>query len=303
MAQAPQSSPDRRAQIAPAEVRRIAERQHGVIARAELLAAGVSGTGISRAVSRGWLVRIHPGVYTFTHTSMSDEARVTAALLYAGPGAALSHTSAAWWWELIGTSPSVIHLATPHRRQRRAGTRLHLPRRVERLEHRGLPVTPVDRTLLDLATVLRGVTLRRALAEADHRGLLKPAMLIARCRRGQPGSAALRAALHRHLPELAETLSVLEDRFLELCERHSIPTPRVNVVVAGFKVDALWTKQRLVVELDGHATHARAAAIEADRRRELTLRTAGYEVRRYTWAQITKDEARVVADLIAALAC
>ena len=79
--------------------------------------------------------------------------------------------------------------------------------------------------------------------------------------------------------------------------------PEVNVRVCGHMVDMFWREQRLVVELDGHRTHARPAAIEADRRRELDLRAGGHRVRRFTWAQITSDESRVAADLISALAC
>ena len=48
-----------------------------------------------------------------------------------------------------------------------------------------------------------------------------------------------------------------------------LPIPEPNAVVEGFKVDALWRVERLVVELDGHATHANPVANEEDRRREL----------------------------------
>jgi very-short-patch-repair endonuclease len=67
-------------------------------------------------------------------------------------------------------------------------------------------------------------------------------------------------------------------------------------------VDALWRDERLIVELDGHKAHSRSAAIEQDRRRELVLRSLGYTVLRYTWAQVTRNPDGVVSDLRAALA-
>jgi hypothetical protein len=139
--------------------------------------------------------------------------------------------------------------------------------------------------------------LRRALAEADYRRLLDPTAVRDMVRRGQPGSAALRRALAAHNPRLALTFSVLEERFLELCESAGLPQPEVNVPVEGLVVDALWPERRLVVELDGHMAHGTAAAIERDRHRELILRAAGYRVLRYTWRQVTVRPDLVVADL------
>ena len=225
------------------------------------------------------------------------QGRVVAALLHAGEGAVLSHTTAGWWWGFIDHEPRVIHLSARVGRRRVRGVQIHRPRTVEGEVHEGLLVTPVPRTLLDLASMLSFADLRRALAEADYRNLLDPVAVRAMCRAGQRGSRALRVALDSHLPSLAHTLSALEERFLLLCEDAGVPLPEVNVLVAGLKVDALWRARRLVVELDGHDAHGYPAAAERDRRRELTLRDAGYDVRRYTWQQVTEQADRVIADL------
>jgi hypothetical protein len=111
----------------------------------------------------------------------------------------------------------------------------------------------------------------------------------------------LRSALASHRPELARTLSVLEERFQFLCEAQGIPPPEVNAKVHGLMVDALWRDHRVIVELDGHAAHGTRAAIERDRGRELELRNAGYIVLRYTWQQITRQPELVAADLRRAL--
>jgi hypothetical protein len=111
----------------------------------------------------------------------------------------------------------------------------------------------------------------------------------------------LRRALGEHLPELARTLSILEERFFALVHQAGLPLPEVNAFVVGLMVDCLWREARLIVELDGHGTHAHPAAIERDRHREMKLRRAGYRVLRYTWQQVTREGALVVAELRAEL--
>jgi hypothetical protein len=159
----------------------------------------------------------------------------------------------------------------------------------------------VPRTLLDCASVVPFSVLRRALSEATFRRLVTLDDVSAELRHGHHGSAPLRAALEQHNPQLARTLSVLEERFLGLCEGERIPLPDVNATVCGLMVDALWRERRLVVELDGHAAHANPAAVERDRRRELALRAEGYQVLRYTWQQVTENSGLVAADLKALL--
>jgi hypothetical protein len=156
-------------------------------------------------------------------------------------------------------------------------------------------------TLLDIAGQLPFARLRRALAEAEFRRLATVDEIADVLRQGRHGSRALRRALFLHRPQLALTRSALEERFLALCERHSIPLPEVNVKVCGLMVDALWRRERIVVELDGRAAHGTEAGLERDRNRDLVLRAAGYGVLRYTWSQVTRKQMLVAGDLRAAL--
>ncbi len=158
-------------------------------------------------------------------------------------------------------------------------------------------MTPVARTLVDVAAMVTARQLRRTLAEADYRGLLEPDSVTDALRPGRPGSAALRAALRRHMPELAATLSELERRFLELCEAARLPLPDVNARVGRMRVDALWRSRQIAVELDSGAAHGGWAASKRDRRRELALRAQGFLVARYTWEQVTRQPDAVIADL------
>jgi very-short-patch-repair endonuclease len=54
------------------------------------------------------------------------------------------------------------------------------------------------------------------------------------------------------------TRSELEDAFLAFVQRHGLPTPETNQIVAGYEVDVLWREQRLIVELDGREFHENA---------------------------------------------
>jgi hypothetical protein len=276
---------------------KLAERQWGLVTRAQLKRSGFGDATISRWVRTGRLQRLYPRVYVVGHRVLTTEGRLVASLLYAGPGAALSHASAANWWGLLSHLPRSIHVCAPQRRRWVPGVYVHRTRRIERVRHRGLPVTPVARTLLDFASVAPLESLRRAIAEADYLRLLSFDEIDAVLGRGRPGSAALGRALRRHRPQYARTRSPLEDRFLDLCEKHGIPLPEVNVKALGFEVDALWQEQRVIVELDGQAAHGTTPAVARDRDRELRLRAAGFVVLRYSWHQVTMQPALVAADL------
>jgi very-short-patch-repair endonuclease len=278
-------------------VAELAATQWGVVTRAQLEESGVGRAGISRWVEERRLHRIHPGVYAVGHLALGMEARMAAALFYAGPGAALSHVTAAWWWGMLHAEPRRLHVSVPGRRRSIGSVRVHTRKRPQRAWHKRLPLTPPAQTLLDIAGVVRLMELRRAVAEAEYRRLVTLAEAEAMLGRGRPGSAALRAALDCHLPQLARTRSRMEERFVLLCERESLPPPAVNARVAGWTVDAVWFDHRIAVELDSHSAHGTPAAMEEDRRRDLELRTAGYTVLRYTWRQLTDERDLVIADL------
>ena len=179
---------------------------------------------------------------------------------------------------------------------------MHHPLSVERAFHDRLPITSVARTLIDFAVAAGFDDLRAAVAEADFRGLLDVDELERLAGRGIPGSAAIRRALGRAQPRLAYTRTDLERRFVVLCEDHGLPMPQVNVLVAGFDVDAVWHAERLVVEVDGGPAHTGRDRMENDRQRELVLRSHGYRVVRYSWRQVSSEPAVVAADLARVLA-
>jgi very-short-patch-repair endonuclease len=155
----------------------------------------------------------------------------------------------------------------------------------------------VARTLLDVAELPSERRLRRAYEEADRLGLLRRDALVRVCDRGR-GRRGL-AAIERLVAKEREgsTRSSLEDLFVALCRAHGLATPAVNAFLLGFEVDALWPKQRLVVELDGFAFHRHRAAFERDRARDAALQAAGYRVVRFTHRRLKQEPGTVAGEL------
>jgi hypothetical protein len=128
---------------AKVRVGRLAERQWGRVSRAQLQRVGISKAGVVRWVREGYLHCVHPGVYAVGHCAPTSEGDLAAALLYAGPGAALGGETALWWFGLIDEPPRVIETTTQHRRRSRPGVRVHDRSDPNRVWHRGFPITPV----------------------------------------------------------------------------------------------------------------------------------------------------------------
>ena len=277
-----------------------AARQHGVVSRAQLLAAGVSPDAIRHRVERGRLTPLHRGVYRLgpTHTTLTSP---MAAVLACGPTAVLSHHAAATLHGIAKPRPGPIDVMVTKRHAReKRGLRIHRARSVETTTVHGIPTTTVGQTIRDLAAVVSARDLQRAVEEAQiHRKLDRPSLTRAvDDARGRRGVVALRTTTN-HGPRL--TRSEAERRLLELIRAAGLPEPETNVRVAGYEVDALWREQGLVVEVDGVAFHSTRAAVERDRRKDAELEAAGYVLKRLTWGQITRQREAVVARLTRAL--
>jgi hypothetical protein len=162
---------------------------------------------------------------------LSEDGRITAALLAAGAGALLSHATAAWRWRIIPAAASVMQLAVPRHRTAIEGLQLFVSGRLRAGDttlNGRFPTTAVPRTLLDLATRYDQRALLRVLAEAEFHHDLRPADIQRTLRRGHPGSANLRAALRAHAPRHGHVKSRLERRFRALLLRRRIELPERN---------------------------------------------------------------------------
>ena len=277
----------------------LARRQWGVVTRAQLAAAGLGDSGVRDWVRDGRLLRLHRSIYAYGHDRLRIEGRWLAAVLACGPGAALSHRSAALLWEIRQNSSGLVDVTVPSQngRSERVGIRIHRSARLaadEVTAQRGIPVTTLARTLLDLADVLHPQALRRAITEAEYRGRFDLTSLIAvvESNPGRRGAKVMRAAEqagHR-------TRSPLEDRFLAFVDKWRVEEPESNVWLEGYEVDFLWRRVGLVVELDGAAEHGTRAAVRRDRRRDRVLWRAGFRTMRLTDDALDAEE-EVALDL------
>jgi hypothetical protein len=285
----------------------LARRQHGVVTRAQLSAAGVGRRAIDRRIEWQLLQPLHRGVYAVGHRALRREAWWMAAVLAGGPGAALSYRSAAELWGMLNGARAHIDVSGPRHRRSTPRLRFHcVAMQVDEVtEHAGIAVTTPARTLLDLAAVVSPEHLKAAFEEAEVRRRTSPTSLDALLERypRRKGTAAIRKILEQHDKNgRSVPTSLLERRFLALLDAHDIPRPTINRLSSEGELDATWPEQRLVVECDGFAVHGTREAFERDRAKDRALQVAGWRVVRLTWRQITDDPDIVAAHVKALLA-
>jgi very-short-patch-repair endonuclease len=244
------------------------------------------------------LIREYRGVYRVGHRAPSVEARYLAAVCACGERALLSGRAAAHLLGLIKGRPPPPEVTTPTER-RIEGIKARRSRRIDKrdsMSFRGIPVTTVTRTLVDLAGVVTLDELARACHEAGVRYGTTPADVEAVLvrRPGSPGAAQLRKVLRG---EVRVALSKLERAFMTLLREVGLPLPETNRPAGGRRVDCRWKEHRLTVELDGYRFHRSRHAWEQDRRRERAARARRDEFRRYTYGDVLEDPRYMLKEL------
>jgi very-short-patch-repair endonuclease len=258
-----------------------------VVAAWQLARLGIGRGAIDYWLRTGRLHVIHRGVYAVGHPVLTDKGRLWAALLACGPGAVVSHRSAAALWCIRQNNRVPVDVTVPGRtRHKRKGIDVHLvrqldPRDVTKID--GIPVTTLARTLLDLAEVVPMNQVKRAINEADYQRLidLKAVNDVLSRSQGRRGRKPLTAVLTAVVPG-ERTRSDLEEAFLAFCEERNIPRPKVNRGRDGRELDMVWLEYDLIVELDGYQGHRTRRAFEEDRRRDAKHLTEGLRTIRVT---------------------
>jgi hypothetical protein len=267
---------------------------------------GHSDDKVERLAVAGWLTRLYTGVYAVGHTNLSLYGECLAAVLASGPGALLSHYSAAWLWRLSPTQPIPIHVTTPIPRGKRPPIRIHRSSTLtadDRALRDRIPVTSVARTLLDQAALFRARDLRRLLKRAEERKVFDLAAVhdaLGR-NRGHRGAKRLRRAIQLYEPP-PFTRSDFEAAFYEAVLAAGLPRPGVNLNVAGMEVDLYWPEHRFVVELDFYETHGTRDSFEEDRLRQEDLLLEGIDFIRVTGPRFAREPDAVLARIARLLA-
>jgi very-short-patch-repair endonuclease len=276
----------------------LARRSHGVVARRELLAAGIGAKQIERRLRAGALIAVFRGVYRVGHAAPSVEANYLAAVSACGDGALLSGRAAAHMLGLLkGPAPAPEVTAATARRVQGVRTRRCARKGTM---WRGVPVTSVAETLTDLAAVLDADELARACHQAGVRHHTTPRQIEAVLARrpNSRGAAKLRAVLRG---EVKVALSKLEAVFQERLRGAGLPLPETNRPAGGRRVDCRSPDHQLTVELDSYRNHNSRHAWEQDRRRERQAHARGDQLRRYAYNDVLDSPRLMLSELRALL--
>jgi hypothetical protein len=292
----------------------LATAQGGAISLSQLQEAGVSTRNASHHSSDGRLHRIHRGVYTVGHRSISQHTHLRAAVLACGEGAAVSHGTAAAFHLLWDKWPRLIDITVPVEAGRKIDgircRRCRYPEPEEVEVKHGVAVTTVARTLVDLAGMVGMKTLRKTVGRAAMRRKLDLqavdiAIYNAKRRRGlKPLELAL-VPYRTEDGKVPDVRSDFETLVLPDLIEMGLARPNCNVPLhiegERFLVDFLWERARVIVETDGRETHETPTAFQGDRRRDQFLAAAGYRVVRITWDQLHSERDAVLRRISRAL--
>jgi very-short-patch-repair endonuclease len=281
----------------------LADCQSGLVTRTQLTELSLSQSAIGRLISRGVLRGIRPGVYRVLGAGPSREQDIVAATLWAGEDAFASHRTGAEIHSLPGGAPPLIEITTAgsvrtcdvlvHRRATWPADDVTIVR--------GIKVSTIPRTLLDLASVVSLGTLARALDTALHRGVALETIslrLEATAVQGRNGTTNLRRLIDERINERAPVESPLERDFLTLVRDRSLrePVAQYPVYVDGHlvaRLDFAYPELKVGIELDGYAFHSDRQSFERDRRRLTELVNEGWHMLVFTRPQVRDHPAWV----------
>ena len=285
-------------------------QQHGLVARAQALAAGMTQHQIRGRVRTGRWVRATPRVYRSGAVAPTPQSKLLAACM--AYDAMASHRSAA---ALLGIASfrldPVEVVVAAGRVGRIPGVRLHHSSQMDlarRVVSDGIPCTDPARTVLDLAGVVNRRRLDATIDAVLRDGHLRLrdlwAVLESHARPGRNGSAALRAALEARTVAAGIPLSDWSRMVADLLEDSGLPRPRFEHRIADDRgslvaqVDLAYPAERLAIELDSVKWHFNLQSFTEDPRRRNATLLAGWTVLTFTW----DDYARRPGALCAAVA-
>lgn len=294
------------------EVTCLAARQHGLLATRQLVELGLSAAVVRRRIASGRWAKVDTGVVRIAGTPVTWASQVLASVLAAGPDAVASHRTAGALWELDGCRRGPIDISvSAGKRYRRDGIYTHESTdldRSERVYRRGIPVTPIDRTLLDLCAKSRSVNVQLAIDHARRRGATDwdrlLTCLVTHARRGRDGVGILRAILDAHFAEVARTDSGFERLVYVRLVEAGLPKPvlqhEVSIDGRTYRLDLAYPDLKLAIELDG-SVHLERDTWERDHERQNALILAGWTVLRFTWRDYIQRQTRLVTEVRVAL--
>ena len=280
---------------------RIARGQLGLFTAGQAFESGFNARQLRYRLATGALEHLGQTVYGVPGHEQSWERAVLAAVLAVGPEAVVSHLTAARLLGFDGFGAGFPEVTVPRgRRARTPLARVHttmvLPS-TDVVTIGRFRVTAGARTIIDIATRVNERQLMAAIGSAVRDGWSSEEVLARRLGelRGHRGVAILREALTGPIGH-----SYLERRFLTLVRDAGIAPPRTQATYRAervIRVDAVWHRERVVVEVMGLRYHCTALDLQRDAQRRIELQELGFEVLEFTYADVTQRPAYVISRL------
>lgn len=289
-------------------LRAVANRQHGIVSRAQILESGVSRRVIDRRIASGEWDRVLPSTYKVRHDADRWRQRLWGAALWLGPRAVVSHRAALALHRLGPAQGAPLEFSLPHA-QHVKDTRGCILHRChvedsDMIKIEGLRVTNLTKTLIDAAAVVDQRTIGSLLDTAvckrnfDLHRLVE--WLDNRANHGRDGVGAMRAALERWGVGSPATESHLERDFLRFLRSYGFVEPQKQVWIRegefAARVDFAYPDLNLVIEVDGFEHHGGRGPFDKDHERSNEIVALGHQVLHVTKAHMT-NEKRLVAQL------
>jgi hypothetical protein len=242
-----------------------------------------------RLESERWY-ETYSGVYRMAGAPRTWAGDLLAACWAGGPRAVASHRSAAWLWELPGSSRQFLELTCPRwRRTKEPGLVVHettLWAPEDASQRFGVPVTSVERTLADLASVVSPTSLDLALDRAlrlDLTDLEKLQRILARLgRRGRPGTQLFRRVIEDRSAATALSESERERLLFHMLRRHGFPRPVPQYEILDetgnlvARPDFAYPDLKIAIEYESFQEHTGKVALIRDSARRNAVVALGW---------------------------
>jgi very-short-patch-repair endonuclease len=267
----------------------LAEGQHGLVARHQVSAIGLSRSAWAHRCAGDRWERLSVRVARRPGSPPTTEQSALAAVLDMGPDAYLSHQSAAALWGVPGfeVAPIQVMVVRGHRTASTLAT-VHHPRHLTdpfSAVLAGIPIVRPALLVLQLAALVHPGRLERVFDGLWSRGLLSAPSVRAELApvlgRGRAGSAVMRELLDRRPADYVPPASGLEARFAQIVRDFDLPPMRRQVDLGDGerwcgRVDFVARELRLIVEVDSDRYHSALTDVEADAARRGALEVAGF---------------------------
>ena len=288
-------------------IRERAGLRHGLIHRSDLHSLMVTDREISRKIETRRIEVLHPGVYYVDSTPATWKTMVLAGVFAAGPGAVASHRCAGVLHGLDAVYGRMIEVTVPYNEEPEPDSVIvHRTRRLNPTAFvDAIPVTPVEKNLLDLAPILGERNLFKAARSAVHKGLVTPERLDSAIGRfggrGVSGTRTFRRVVQRVAED--QSGSVAEIDLGSIIEDAPVPAPiqqlQIRLPEGGYAYpDFCWPDRVRLVEADGFTAHGSPEQLQHDLSRQNGLMELGWEIRRFTATEIRDEPLRVREEII-----